>query len=146
IDFVKPNMSLAVVPKAKGDEEKIAQGLTKLMEEDKTFLLENNKETRQQVLKGLGDQHIDVIISKLKNKFGVEISFEKPRVPYREAIRKKIFSSKLPKSATACSKRSMFIICSMKILTTDKQIYTNISIPQISGEIKENITLYMEKN
>lgn len=83
-------MSLAVVPKAKGDEEKIAQGLTKLMEEDKTFLLENNKETRQQVLKGLGDQHIDVIISKLKNKFGVEISFEKPRVPYREAIRKKV--------------------------------------------------------
>ncbi len=90
IEFSKPNMSLAVVPKAKGDEEKIAQGLTKLMEEDKTFVLENNKETRQQILKGLGDQHIDVIVSKLKNKFGVEISFEKPKVPYREAIRKKV--------------------------------------------------------
>lgn len=90
IAFAKPNMSLAVVPKTKGDEEKITQGLVKLMEEDKTFILENNKETRQQILKGLGDQHIDVIISKLKNKFGVEISFEKPRVPYREAIRKKV--------------------------------------------------------
>ncbi len=90
IAFAKPNMSLAVVPKTKGDEEKITQGLVKLMEEDKTFVLENNKETRQQILKGLGDQHIDVIISKLKNKFGVEISFEKPRVPYREAIRKKV--------------------------------------------------------
>ncbi len=90
IAFSKPNMSLAVVPKAKGDEEKIAQGLTKLMEEDKTFVLENNKETRQQILKGLGDQHIDVIVSKLKNKFGVEISFEKPKVAYREAIRKKV--------------------------------------------------------
>ncbi len=90
IDFVKPNMSLAVVPKAKGDEEKIAQGLTKLMEEDKTFVLETNKETHQQILRGLGDQHIDVIVSKLKNKFGVEISFEQPRVPYREAIRKKV--------------------------------------------------------
>ncbi len=90
IAFSKPNMSLAVVPKAKGEEEKIASGLIKLMEEDKTFLLENNKETRQQILKGLGDQHIDVIVSKLKNKFGVEISFEKPKVAYREAIRKKV--------------------------------------------------------
>ena len=90
IAFAQPNMSLAVVSKAKGDEEKIAQGLTKLMEEDKTFRLENNKETRQLILKGLGDQHIDVIVSKLKNKFGVDISFEKPRVPYRETIRKKV--------------------------------------------------------
>ena len=90
IDFSQPNMSLAVVPKSKGDDEKIAQGLIKLMEEDKTFRLEINKETHQQILKGLGDQHIDVIVSKLKNKFGVDISFEKPKVPYREAIRKKV--------------------------------------------------------
>ncbi len=90
IDFVKPNMSLAVVPKVKGDEDKIAQGLTKLMEEDKTFKLETNKETRQQILKGLGDQHIEVIVSKLKNKFGVDVSFEPPKVPYREAIRKHV--------------------------------------------------------
>ncbi len=90
IDFAKPNMSLAVVPKTKGDEEKITQGLVKLMEEDNTFRLENNKETRQQILKGLGDQHIEIIVSKLKNKFGVDISFETPKVPYREAIRKKV--------------------------------------------------------
>ena len=90
IDFAKPNMSLAVVSKNKGDEDKIAQDLTKLMEEDKTFKLEINKETRQQILKGLGDQHIEVIVSKLKNKFGVDISFETPKVPYREAIRKKV--------------------------------------------------------
>lgn len=90
IEFAKPNMSLAVVSKNKGDEDKIAQGLTKLMEEDKTFKLEINKETRQQILKGLGDQHIEVIVSKLKNKFGVDISFETPKVPYREAIRKKV--------------------------------------------------------
>ncbi len=90
IDFVKPNMSLAVIPKVKGDEDKITQGLTKLMEEDKTFKLETNKETRQQILKGLGDQHIEVIVSKLKNKFGVDVSFEPPKVPYREAIRKHV--------------------------------------------------------
>ena len=90
IDFAKPNMSLAIVSKVKGDEDKIAQGLTKLMEEDKTFKLETNKETRQQILKGLGDQHIEVIVSKLKNKFGVDVSFEPPKVPYREAIRKAV--------------------------------------------------------
>ena len=90
IDFVKPNMSLAVVPKAKGDEEKISQGLSRIMEEDKTFAVENNVETHQQVIKGLGDQHIDILVSKLKNKFGVEVSLEPPKVPYREAIRKAV--------------------------------------------------------
>ncbi len=90
IDFAKPNMSLAVVPKNKGDEDKIAQGLLKLMEEDNTFRFETNKETRQQILKGLGDQHIEVIVSKLKNKFGVDITFEEPKVAYREAIRKPV--------------------------------------------------------
>lgn len=90
INFAKPNMSLAVVPKAKGDEEKISQGLSRLAEEDKTFAVENNVETHQMVIKGLGDQHIDVLVSKLKNKFGVEVSLEPPKVPYREAIRKSV--------------------------------------------------------
>ena len=90
IKFSKPNMELAVVPQKKGEEDKIAQGLIKLMDEDQTFAFETNKETRQQLLKGLGDQHIDVIVSKLKNKFGVDISFETPKVAYRETIRKKV--------------------------------------------------------
>ncbi len=90
IDFVKPNMSMAVVPKAKGDEDKISQGLTRLMDEDKTFAVENNVETHQMVIKGLGDQHIDVLVSKLKNKFGVDVNLEAPKVPYREAIRKAV--------------------------------------------------------
>ncbi len=90
IEFVKPNMSLAVVPKAKGDEEKISQGLSRLMDEDKTFAVENNVETHQQVIKGLGDQHIDILVSKLKNKFGVEVTLEPPKVPYRETIRKTV--------------------------------------------------------
>ncbi len=90
IKFSKPNMELAVVSQKKGDEDKIAQGLIKLMDEDQTFAFETNKETRQQLLKGLGDQHIDVIVSKLKNKFGVDISFETPKVAYRETIRKKV--------------------------------------------------------
>lgn len=90
IEFSKPNTSLAVVPKAKGDEDKISQGLGKLMDEDKTFVVENNTETHQLLIKGMGDQHIDILVSKLKNKFGVEISLTEPKVAYRETIRKAV--------------------------------------------------------
>ncbi len=90
IEFSKPNTSMAVLPKAKGDEDKISQGLNKLMDEDKTFSLENNTETRQMIIKGMGDQHIDILINKLKNKFGVDVTLTEPKVAYREAIRKPV--------------------------------------------------------
>ena len=90
INFAKPNTSMAVLPKAKGDEDKISQGLTKLMDEDKTFCIENNTETRQMLIKGMGDQHIDILINKLKNKFGVDVTLTEPKVAYREAIRKPV--------------------------------------------------------
>ena len=83
-------LTMAIVPKSKGDEGKIAQGLQRLIEEDPTVTFEMNAETHQQLLSGLGEQHLDVIISKLKSKFGVEISLIKPRFPYRETIRKKV--------------------------------------------------------
>ena len=90
IDFPKPNLSLAIVPKAKGDEEKISSGLHKLEEEDPCFKVENNTETRQQVISGIGEQHLDVIVSKLKTKFGVSVDLIEPKVAYRETLRKKV--------------------------------------------------------
>ncbi len=81
---------MAVVVSKKGEEEKVAQGLQRLMEEDPTVSFSLNKETRQQILSGLGEQHLDVIISKLKNKFGVEVTLETPKVAYRETIRKAV--------------------------------------------------------
>lgn len=90
IDFPKPNLSLAIVPKAKGDEEKISSGLHKLEEEDPCFKVENNTETREQVISGIGEQHLDVIVSKLKTKFGVSVDLIEPRVAYRETLRKKV--------------------------------------------------------
>lgn len=90
ITFPKPTLSMAIQTKAKGDEGKVAQGLFRLIEEDPTIRFEQNPETKQQVITGLGEQHLDVIISKLKNKFGVEVSLVAPRVPYRETIRKKV--------------------------------------------------------
>jgi elongation factor G len=90
ITFAKPCYSMAISPKVKGQEDKIAAGLTRLAEEDLTFSVLNNAETHQLVLSGAGDIHLDVLCSKLKSKFGVEVELSPARVPYREKIRKKV--------------------------------------------------------
>ncbi len=90
VKFPAPCMSMSIKPKSKGDEGKIAQGIQRLIEEDPSIGFETNSETHQQLISGLGEQHLDVLVSKLRSKFGVEVSLEKPRVPYRETIRKKV--------------------------------------------------------
>jgi len=90
IEFPAPCLSMAAKVRKKGEEEKVSSGMSRLMEEDQTIKFEINKETAEQVISGLGDQHLDVISSKLKNKFNVEIDLVTPRVAYRETIRKKI--------------------------------------------------------
>ena len=86
IEFPSPVLSMAVEPETKGDEEKIVSGLTKLSEEDPSFTVTNNSETKQTLINGQGEQHIDVIVSKLKNKYGVSVKLSEPIVPYRETI------------------------------------------------------------
>ena len=90
IDFPVPCLTMAIVPKVKGEEDKIMAGLHKLKDEDPVFNVVNDPETRQLVVSGLGEQQIDVLRSKLKIKFNVEATLEEPRVPYRETIRKKV--------------------------------------------------------
>lgn len=90
IDFPAPVLSMAVKPKEKGDEEKIVSGLMKLVEEDPTFSLTSNTETKQTLINGQGEQHIDILISKLSSKYGVNVTLEEPIVPYRETIRGKV--------------------------------------------------------
>lgn len=90
IEFPKPVLSLAVEPKSKGDEEKISTGLNRLQEEDPTFKVVINSETHQTLISGVGEQHLDVVISKLKAKFGVSVNLIEPKVPYRETIKKKV--------------------------------------------------------
>ena len=90
IAFTPPCYSMAIAPKVKGQEEKISTGLGRLGEEDLTFSFINNPETRQLVLSGSGDIQLDVLCSKLKEKFGVEVVLSPARVPYREKIRKKV--------------------------------------------------------
>lgn len=90
IKYPKSCMTMGVKPKSKGDETKIASSIAKLIDEDPTLKYENNAETHQQTLSGMGEQHLDVAVSKLQTKFGVEVVLEKPIVPYRETIRKPV--------------------------------------------------------
>ncbi|MDR1928217.1 MAG: elongation factor G, partial [Oscillospiraceae bacterium] len=90
VSFPAPCLSMAVHVRKKGEEEKVAAGLLRLAEEDPTIRFEVNHETHEQVLSGLGEQHLDVVVSKLRTKFGVEVDLSAPRVAYRETIRKKV--------------------------------------------------------
>ncbi len=88
VDFPAPSLSMAVIVKKKGEEEKVASGLRKIIDEDPTVKFATNDETKEMVLSGLGEQHLDIVVSKLKTKYGVEIDLRIPKVAYRETIRK----------------------------------------------------------
>lgn len=90
VPFPESLMCMAVIPKSKVDDDKISSALTKIMEEDKTIKLEVNSETKQTLIYGIGEQHLDVIVSKLKNKFKIDIDLVKPIIPYREMIKGKV--------------------------------------------------------
>ena len=90
IEFATPCYSMCIAPKTKGQEDKVAQGLNRLNEEDRSFTITNNAETKQMVIAGAGDIQLDVLCNKLKNKYGVEVELSPARVPYREKIRKPI--------------------------------------------------------
>ena len=86
IEFPKGMLGKAIWPKTRNDEDKLSTGLAKLTAEDKSMKVVNNTETREQVLYGIGDQHIDVIVNKLKSRYKVEVSLSEPTVQYRETI------------------------------------------------------------
>jgi len=90
IDFPKPVMTMAAQPLAKGDEDKISNGLARLAEEDPTFTVEKSVETSEILISGLGDLHLEVMCSRLHRKFGAEVKLSTPSVPYRETIKGKM--------------------------------------------------------
>ncbi len=90
IPFAEPCYSVAIAPKTKGQDDKVAQGLYRLNEEDPSFSVVNNAETHQMVLYAAGDIQVDVLVAKLKSRFNVEAELKAPRVPYREKIRKTV--------------------------------------------------------
>ena len=90
VNFETPCLSMAVSATKKGEEEKVAAGLNRLAEEDPTLKFYTDKETKEAILSGLGEQHLDVAVSKLKSKFGVDVTLAQPKVAYRETIRKSV--------------------------------------------------------
>ena len=90
IDYPSSSYTMAVYPAKKGDEDKVAQGIAKLADEDPTIKLVSNHETHEMLISGLGEQHLDVVISRLKTKYNVDAVLKKPKIAYRETIRKKV--------------------------------------------------------
>ncbi|MDE6425043.1 MAG: elongation factor G [Ruminococcus sp.] len=90
MDFPIPCYSMAVKAKAQGDEAKISASMQRLTEEDPTLTYIQDENTKEQILSGLGEQHIEVAAAKLKSKFGVDINLTVPKIAYKETIRKKV--------------------------------------------------------
>ncbi len=90
IDYPVSSYTMAIYPAKKGDEDKVAQALSKLADEDPTIKFETNHETHEMLISGLGEQHIDVVISRLKSKYNVDAVVQKQKIAYRETIRKKV--------------------------------------------------------
>ncbi len=90
IHYIEPYYTMAIRPKTKGEEDKLAQGIAKLIDEDKTLKFENNAETKQMLLSGLGDMQLDVVLARLKARNGVSAEYVEPKIAYRETIRKKV--------------------------------------------------------
>lgn len=89
IKFPEPVIKMAIIPKSKGDEDKISSGLYKLLEEDNTFKIVRDVENAEILIEGMGETHLEVLASKLKSKFGVDVFLRLPKVAYRETIKGK---------------------------------------------------------
>ncbi len=88
--FPEPVISVAIEPKSKADQDKLATAIQKLAEEDPTFRVYNNEETGQTEISGMGELHLEVLVDRMKREFKVEANIGKPQVAYRETIRKKV--------------------------------------------------------
>ncbi len=87
VRFAEPIISYAIAPKSKGDEEKVSSGLQRILEEDPTLRFHRDEETKEMLLSGMGQVHLEVTLERLKRKFGVEVAMKTPKIPYRETIK-----------------------------------------------------------
>jgi elongation factor G len=100
IEYPAPLMSLAVAPRTKGDEDKLSTALGRVSEEDPMLTVRRDTETNQTLISGAGETHLDVVVDKMRRKFGVDVATEIPRIPYKETIRKKVESEGKHKKQT----------------------------------------------
>lgn len=90
IDFPVPVVSLSISPKSRDDQDKLGRGLSRLTQEDPTFIVETDEETKETVLTGMGELHLEIIVDRLKEEFGVAADVSQPKVAYRETVKEKV--------------------------------------------------------
>ena len=135
--------SQAIAPKTKGQEDKVAAGLARLNEEDPSFNLVNNAETHQLVLSGSGDQHLDVLVSKLKTRFGVDANLGPAKIAYREKIKKTVQSHGRHKKQTGGS--GQFGDVWMRFEPQDEQDELIFDVEVVGGSVPKNFNPAVEK-
>ncbi len=135
--------SQAIAPKTKGQEDKVAAGLARLNEEDPSFNLVNNAETHQLVLSGSGDQHLDVLVSKLKSRFGVEANLFPAKIAYREKIKKTVQSHGRHKKQTGGS--GQFGDVWMRFEPQEDQDELIFDVEVVGGSVPKNFNPAVEK-
>jgi elongation factor G len=113
VQFSDPMISYAIDPKSRGDEEKVSTGIQRLLEEDPTLKFHRDTETKEMIIGGMGQMHLEVTLQKLKRKFGVEVIMKSPKIPYRETI--KASSSAQGKYKKQSGGRGQFGDCWIKI-------------------------------
>ena len=135
--------SVAIAPKVKGQEEKVGTGLNRLNEEDPSFTLVNNAETHQLVLSGTGDQHLDVLVSKLKTRFGVDAVLAPAKIAYREKIKKKVEAHGRHKKQTGGS--GQFGDVWVRFEPQDEQDDLIFDVAVVGGAVPKNFNPAVEK-
>ena len=143
IPYAEPCYSMAIAPKVKGQEEKVGTGLNRLNEEDPSFTLVNNAETRQLVLSGAGDQHLDVLVAKLKSRFGVDAVLSPAKIAYREKIKKKVEAHGRHKKQTGGS--GQFGDVWVRFEPQEEQDELIFDVAVVGGAVPKNFNPAVEK-
>ncbi len=143
IPYAAPCYSQAIAPKTKGQEEKVAAGLARLNEEDPSFTLVNNAETHQLVISGAGDQHLDVLVAKLKSRFGVDAVLSPAKVAFREKIKKTVEAHGRHKKQTGGS--GQFGDVWIRFSPQDEQDELIFDVEVVGGAVPKNFNPAVEK-
>lgn len=137
-----PTYKMAIKATAKGEEEKIASGLIKLCEENPSLVFTNNTETREQIIAGLGEQQLEVVVSRLKDRFGVNAKLETPKVAYRETITKKVSAQGRHKKQSGGHGQFGDVFIEFEPYDTDKLVFAE---RVVGGSVPKNFFPAVEK-
>ena len=143
LPYAEPCYAMAIAPKTKGQEEKVGTGLNRLNEEDPSFTFVNNAETKQLVISGAGDQQLDVLVSKLKSRFGVDAVLSPAKVAYREKIKKKVEAHGRHKKQTGGS--GQFGDVWVRFEPQDEQDGLIFDVEVVGGAVPKNFNPAVEK-